>query len=56
MGTIDVGGLLYEYTVKLTGMTEYGVSFERSWQAKCRHRPKGHDSTSPSKALQSDRN
>ena len=28
MGTIDVGELLYEYTVKLTGMIEYGVSFE----------------------------
>jgi len=28
MGTIDVGELLYEYTVTLTGMTEYGVSFE----------------------------
>ena len=28
MGTIDVGESLYEYTVKLTGMTEYGVSFE----------------------------
>jgi len=28
MGTIDVGELLYEYTVKLTGMTEYGVGFE----------------------------
>jgi len=28
MSTIDVGELLYEYTVKLTGMTEYGVSFE----------------------------
>jgi hypothetical protein len=28
MGTIEVGDLLYEYTVKLTGMTEYGVSFE----------------------------
>jgi hypothetical protein len=28
MGTIDVGALLYEYTVKFTGMTEYGVSFE----------------------------
>ena len=27
MGTIEVGELLYEYTVKLTGMTEYGVSF-----------------------------
>lgn len=27
MGTIDVGELLYEYTLKLTGMTEYGVSF-----------------------------
>jgi Protein of unknown function (DUF3237) len=28
MGTIEVGELLYEYTVKLTGMTEYGVSFQ----------------------------
>jgi hypothetical protein len=27
MGTIDVGELLYDYTVKLTGVTEYGVSF-----------------------------
>jgi hypothetical protein len=27
MGTMDVGELLYDYTVKLTGMTEYGVSF-----------------------------
>jgi len=28
METMDVGELLYEYTVKLTGLTEYGVSFE----------------------------
>ncbi|HXV62251.1 MAG TPA: hypothetical protein VEK15_16240, partial [Vicinamibacteria bacterium] len=28
MSTIEVGDLLYEYTVKITGMTEYGVSFE----------------------------
>jgi hypothetical protein len=28
MDAMDVGELLYEYTVKLTGMTEYGVSFE----------------------------
>ena len=27
MRTIEVGELLYEYTVKLTGMVEYGVSF-----------------------------
>src|SRR5215470_849474 len=27
MDTMDVGELLYEYTVKLTGLTEYGVSF-----------------------------
>ena len=27
MGTMEVGELLYEYTVKLTGMTEYGVGF-----------------------------
>ena len=28
MDTMDVGELLYEYTVKLTGMIEYGFSFE----------------------------
>jgi hypothetical protein len=28
MGTMNVGELLYDYTVRLTGMTEYGVSFE----------------------------
>ena len=28
MNTIEVGELLYEYTVKFTGMTEYGVSLE----------------------------
>lgn len=28
MATIDVGDLLYEYTVKLTGLTEYGFSLE----------------------------
>ena len=28
MATVDVGELLYEYTVKITGMTEYGFSFE----------------------------
>ena len=28
MGMISVGELLYEYTVKISGMTEYGVSFE----------------------------
>jgi hypothetical protein len=27
MDTMDVGDLLYEYTVKLTGLTEYGASF-----------------------------
>jgi hypothetical protein len=27
MSTIEVGELLYEYTLKITGMTEYGVSF-----------------------------
>jgi hypothetical protein len=27
MGSIEVGELVYEYSVKLTGMTEYGVSF-----------------------------
>ena len=28
METVEVGELLYEYTAKLTGLTEYGVSFE----------------------------
>jgi Protein of unknown function (DUF3237) len=28
MSTIEVGELLYEYVLKITGMTEYGVSFE----------------------------
>ena len=28
MDTMDVGELLYEYTAKVTGLTEYGVSFE----------------------------
>ena len=27
MSTIEVGELLYEYTVKITSVTEYGVSF-----------------------------
>jgi len=27
MSTIEVGELLYEYSVKFSGMTEYGVSF-----------------------------
>jgi len=28
MGSMEVGELLYEYSLKLVGMTEYGVSFE----------------------------
>jgi Protein of unknown function (DUF3237) len=28
MATIDVGELLYDYTCKITGMSEFGVSFE----------------------------
>lgn len=28
MGTMEIGELLYEYTVNLTGLTEYGVSLE----------------------------
>ncbi len=27
MSTIDVGELLYDYTCKITGLTEYGVNF-----------------------------
>ena len=28
MSSVEVGELLYEYSCKLTGMTEYGVSFQ----------------------------
>lgn len=28
MSTLDVGELIYEYTAKITGTTEYGISFE----------------------------
>jgi hypothetical protein len=41
MDRIDVGELLYEYTVKLTGMTEYGVSFEALMGGKAPPPPEG---------------
>lgn len=28
MSTVEIGELLYEYTLKITGLTEYGFSFE----------------------------
>lgn len=41
MDTIDAGKLLYEYTVKLTGPTEYGVSSEALIAGTAAPRPEG---------------
>lgn len=41
MSTIEVGELLYEYTVKFTGMTEYGVSLESLMAGKVPPPPEG---------------
>ncbi|MGQ0620748.1 MAG: DUF3237 family protein [Panacagrimonas sp.] len=41
MSTIEVGELLYEYTVKFTGMTEYGVSLEPLMAGKVAPPPEG---------------
>jgi hypothetical protein len=41
MSTIDVGELLYEYTVKFTGMTEYGVSFDSLMAGEVAPPPEG---------------
>jgi hypothetical protein len=41
MSTIEVGELLYEYTVKLTGVTEYGVSLESVMAGKIAPPPEG---------------
>jgi len=41
MSTIEVGDLLYEYTVKFTGMTEYGVSLESLMAGKVAPPPEG---------------
>ena len=41
MSTIEVGELLYEYTVKLTGMTEYGVSLESLMAGEVAPPPEG---------------
>lgn len=41
MSTIEVGELLYEYTVKFTGMTEYGVSLESLMAGEAAPPPEG---------------
>ncbi len=41
MSTIEVGELLYEYTVKFTGMTEYGVSLESLMAGEIAPPPEG---------------
>ena len=41
MSTIEVGDLLYEYTVKFTGMTEYGVSLESLMSGEAAPPPEG---------------
>jgi len=41
MSTIEVGELLYEYTVKITGMTEYGVSLESLMAGEVAPPPEG---------------
>lgn len=41
MSTIEVGELLYEYTVKFTGMTEYGVSLESLMAGEVAPPPEG---------------
>jgi hypothetical protein len=41
MSTIEVGDLLYEYTVKFTGMTEYGVSLESLMAGNATPPPEG---------------
>ena len=41
MSTIEVGELLYEYTLNVTGMTEYGVSFGELMSGKVAPPPEG---------------
>ena len=41
MSTIEVGELLYEYTLKITGMAEYGVSFGALMAGKIPPPPEG---------------
>lgn len=41
MSKIEVGELLYEYTLKITGMTEYGVSFGELMSGKVMLPPEG---------------
>jgi len=41
MSKVEVGELLYEYTLNVTGMTEYGVSFEELVSGKAAIPPEG---------------
>ena len=41
MSTIEVGELLYEVTFKITGITEYGVSFESLMAGEVAPPPEG---------------
>ena len=41
MNTIEMGEPLYEYTLKITGMVEYGVSFEELLSGKIPPPPEG---------------
>jgi hypothetical protein len=41
MSTIEVGELLYEYTLKITGVTEYGVSLESLMAGEVAPPPEG---------------
>jgi len=41
MSSIEAGELLYEYTAKLTGMTEYGVSFQALMAGEAAPPPEG---------------
>jgi hypothetical protein len=41
MSTIQAGDLLYEYTVKLTGMTDYGIGFDALMSGQAVPPPEG---------------
>jgi hypothetical protein len=41
MSLIELGEMLYEYTLSVSGMTEYGISFEALMSAKVAPPPEG---------------
>ena len=41
MSTIEAGDLLYEYTVKLTGITDYGIAFDALMSKQAAPPPEG---------------